>query len=468
MLHLLAKILCRAFFKNVYVSGKQSTEPSTIWTANHTSAIVDPALLMSLTPLPLRPIAKHTLWEHPAMKHLVSLARAIPISRLQDMKKDMAAEREAVEQSVMVSEARNTENNKAFQAVCDALFAGDHIMIFAEGISHDQPNVQKLKTGVARMALQAMAHAKSRDFKVTIQPVAIDYFEKDEFRSDVAVHFCEPVIVNSPNIEVEDVMLGIRESLMNGLATFRTWDEKRNWLFIFEMAHGRTPHSAREFRVFVDRYRHTFDQDAVFMARVQTMRRVLLALKMTPCHLIWGETNERRISFIKLFLTNGWFHFLVSAPVQMIVRVIWAVPQQIISRMSSFTKERDLIATMKIAHGLYIVPLSLTVGAVVWAIPLRLVFSSQLSFFQCWLLGCLMGPAMLFLGTWLSEKTDFFRGYWRFASLRFFFPRGWREVMQEWKDISDQCLAKLELGSAQTEHRTESAAPETFFFQKVG
>lgn len=81
----LAKILCRAFFKNVYVSGKQSTEPSTIWTANHTSAIVDPALLMSLTPLPLRPIAKHTLWDHPAMKHLVGLARAIPISRLQDM-----------------------------------------------------------------------------------------------------------------------------------------------------------------------------------------------------------------------------------------------------------------------------------------------------------------------------------------------------------------------------------------------
>lgn len=184
---------------------------------------------------------------------------------------------------------------------------------------------------------------------------------------------------------------------------------------------------------------------------------------MTPCHLIWGENNERRISFIKLFLTNGWFHFLISAPVQMIVRVIWAVPQQIISRLASFTQERDLVATMKIAHGIYIIPLSLIVGALVWAVPIRLVFSSEFNFFQSWLLGCLIGPAMLFLGTWLSEKTDFFRGYWRFASLRFFFPRGWREVMQEWKDISDQCLAKLDMGSAQTEHRNESAVPETFF-----
>ena len=59
---------------------------------------------------------------------------------------------------------------------------GDRILIFPEGLSHDDPFLHPLKTGIARMAIQAVSALSNT---IMIQPVIIDYSEKNEFRSEL-------------------------------------------------------------------------------------------------------------------------------------------------------------------------------------------------------------------------------------------------------------------------------------------
>jgi hypothetical protein len=69
------------------------------------------------------------------------------------------------------------------------------------------------------------------------------------------------------------------------------------------------------------------------------------------------------------------------------------------------------------------------------------------------LIGFLSGPAILFLGLLSSERIDHFPGYWRLAKLRLLFPRGWREVIGEWRQMSEAVLNKIDKVNQQTIER---------------
>ena len=70
-------------------------------------------------------------------------------------------------------------------------------LIFPEGVSHDEPQLQKLKTGAARMALQA-CDAGAADLCVV--PVGLVYRDKERFRSEVATLVGGPIRV-APYLE---------------------------------------------------------------------------------------------------------------------------------------------------------------------------------------------------------------------------------------------------------------------------
>lgn len=453
MLRVLAYLVCRIFFRRISVSGTPYTGPSAIWAANHQSGIVDPALMFGIAPVPLRPISKHTLFSHPIMRPLLSLARAIPVRRTQDMMIEAQAHKQALERGVSEKEWRATANSEAFQAIANELLVGERVLIFPEGISHDAPYLQKLKTGIARMALQAMTHAKSADYGVVLQPVAIDYFEKDEYRSDIAIHYCEPIAVTSSETSVDDLMSALQSSFLDAYAQFTSWDEKRNWLFLFEIAYGRAPESAREFRLFVDSYRPEFNNDPVFLARVQTMRRMLLAMNITPAQIVWGEGHEAKRSFFKMILTRGIFYWLIAAPIEWLSFVVWFIPQRLAGFLAEVsTRDRDVVATMKIAHGIYVFAIWICLGTIAVQ-KILLALWSQLDPSLALLVGFLSGPVILYLGTLSSERRDYFPGYWRLAKLRLLFPRGWREVIAEWRGLSEAVLQKIDKVNQQSIER---------------
>ena len=294
MLRFAAKVLSHGFFGNVYVSGQPYLGGSCIWASNHTSAIVDPAILFGLSPVRLRPVAKHTLWGHPVMRPLLLNVRAIPVYRAQDMLHKESSENPNSSHSSVSDRERKRLNQSAFRESAQALVQGDCLMIFPEGVSHDDPHLHRLRSGASLMAIEAVQRAASEQFECVIQPVAIDYFEKDEFRSDLGIYFCQPVVVGDSDMSPEDVNRAIRDSLSEGLAQFTTWEDKRNCLFLFETAYGRKPHSPREFRIFQEDHFPEFQKSLEFMRHAQTLRRLLLAMRVSPGQLIWGESHARR------------------------------------------------------------------------------------------------------------------------------------------------------------------------------
>ena len=427
MMRIVAFILCRIFFKRICISGTPYTGGGAIWASNHSSGIVDPAVMLGLAPVTIRPLGKHTLWDIPVMKQFLALTRAIPVTRLQDIKKDIKAQKEMLEQGNFESDWRAKSNSEAFQKVSDALLEGDCILIFPEGVSHDEPYIFQLKTGLARMALQAMGKAKDSNFSVVVQPAVIDYSEKDEFRSELYLHFCEPIVITSSEYSVKDIMDGVRESLESGFASFFTWDEKRNWRFLFELAYGRSAYSAREFRIFVEKHRPDFDSDPILM----------------------GDINYKKRNFFWIIFRHGWFYLFISFPIETLGTIVWVLPAKFCERLAKkSTSDRDVRATMKIAHGMWFFPL--------WAFLMSSIFTYFLGNYLphinkvvIWIAFLILTPTFLALSLIVQESVNFFPGFLRLAKLRFFFPRGWYELMKEWREISDGVMQKIKVSNEQ-------------------
>ena len=84
-----------------------------------------------------------------------------------------------------------SRNEEAFAALLDALAAGHAVLIFPEGKSHSEPAVAPLKTGLARVALQAREERGLAG--VTIVPVGLVFERKWEPRSRVLVQVGVPL-----------------------------------------------------------------------------------------------------------------------------------------------------------------------------------------------------------------------------------------------------------------------------------
>ncbi len=193
----------RAFYRTVEVTGREnigsaatgSSGKPTILASTHPNSIVDPLLLGILEERPVTFCARDGLFKIPVFGALLRNVGAIPISRPEDSKgkaKGSAAGGDAVAPGVEaeggVEVRAGGDNAKAFAAAREVLKGGGVISIFPEGKTHDNLRVHRLRTGAARMALDAEAH---NDWKlgVGIVPVALNYLVRQAFRSDVHVAF---------------------------------------------------------------------------------------------------------------------------------------------------------------------------------------------------------------------------------------------------------------------------------------
>ncbi|PHZ11102.1 uncharacterized protein RHIMIDRAFT_204827 [Rhizopus microsporus ATCC 52813] len=86
-----------------------------------------------------------------------------------------------------------------FEKVHDRLNAGECIVIFPEGGSHDRSEMLPLKAGFAIMALGAMAQNKDLDVKIV--PVGLNYFHPHRFRSRAVVSYGAPISISSELVQ---------------------------------------------------------------------------------------------------------------------------------------------------------------------------------------------------------------------------------------------------------------------------
>ena len=169
-----ARMLSWAFFRTVETEGPEPPSGPVILAASHLYGFVDPVVLVAeLGHLP-RYLAKATLWKTAAARPLLNFARVIPVHRQAD---------------------GSTESNTAmFADAVGALRGGSMVAVFPEGTTHDDPSIRPLRTGVARIALQAAGDGVQG---VRIVPVGVTYEDKVAVRGRALVSFGKPIEVES-------------------------------------------------------------------------------------------------------------------------------------------------------------------------------------------------------------------------------------------------------------------------------
>lgn len=168
------------FYRRIEVTGTEHLggDSPTILACNHPNSIVDPLLLGTLTERPIAYCARDGLFKIPIFGTVLRSVGAIPIRRRSD------------------HGGATADNAAAFAACREVLARGGVMAIFPEGKTHGHLRIEPLKTGTARIALEAeLAGKEGAGLGVKIIPVGITYLVRHAFRSDIHVAFGPPIDV---------------------------------------------------------------------------------------------------------------------------------------------------------------------------------------------------------------------------------------------------------------------------------
>lgn len=146
-------------------TGALKLEGPVMYVGNHPNGLIDPGLLFILAPRHVTFLAKEPLFRMPVLGSILRGLRALPVFRKQDGPGD------------------TSKNEGTLTASVDALVQGRAITLFPEGKSHSEPQLAELKTGAARIALEAAR----RGAPVRLVPVGMTYEAKNHFNSRVHV-----------------------------------------------------------------------------------------------------------------------------------------------------------------------------------------------------------------------------------------------------------------------------------------
>jgi 1-acyl-sn-glycerol-3-phosphate acyltransferase len=210
------RVALAVFFRKIEVVGGghvPSGVPLMIL-ANHVNNLIDPMLVMGFIGRRPRFLAKSTLWSHPVVAPLLLLIGALPVYRRRD-------------------NAPVERNIETFARCREILAAGGTVALFPEGISHNEPGQMPLKTGAARIALEAGEATPALGLRVL--PVGIVYEDKERFRSRVLVRIGEPLDLSveqaayaaEPRATVRALTARIATALQAVTAPFASWEEAR-------------------------------------------------------------------------------------------------------------------------------------------------------------------------------------------------------------------------------------------------
>jgi len=144
-------------------------------TSNHPNSLTDSFVIGAAVPRKVNFVATVQLFRIQPIKWLLTRCGVIPINRVRDDPKAMRTVTDA------------------FEACYRVLERGEAIGIFPEGVTYDDSQLKEVKSGAARMALE-LEHRHGGKLGLRLVPVGLTLSAKEVYRSDVLVHFGEPIV----------------------------------------------------------------------------------------------------------------------------------------------------------------------------------------------------------------------------------------------------------------------------------
>lgn len=174
VIHAVISIALRLFFRRIEVVGVEAVPHSgpLLFVLNHPNGLVDPALVFVSLPRRVSFLAKSTLFDNAFGAFVLRTLEILPVHRMID------------------AGAKLESNFSTFENCFELLRSGRCIAIFPEGVSHDEPQLQKIKTGAARIAFGAVS-GPDPAIGLKIVPVGLYYTSKTSFRSEALIRYGE-------------------------------------------------------------------------------------------------------------------------------------------------------------------------------------------------------------------------------------------------------------------------------------
>lgn len=233
--------LLSIFFRRIEVVGAEripETGPYLV-VANHLNGLLDPMFVLGPLGIPARMLGKSTLWRIPILAQLAHLAGAIPVHRRMDPGADPS------------------KNVDVFARCHEELARMGRIALFPEGISHDEPQLQPLKTGAARIAIEA--ERRFGPLGVRIVPVGLVFQHRERFRSSALAVVGEPIDpaeeVRRAETEEREAVRALTERIFRALESvtlnYASWEEARRValgaeIYLRDRAGGAAPSLAEQ------------------------------------------------------------------------------------------------------------------------------------------------------------------------------------------------------------------------------
>ena len=184
LLRAIAGIALRWYYRDIQVEGLERIprHRPLLLTVNHPNALVDALLVGWIMPRRVLITAKSTIFANPIADLLLRFLGVLPLRRVSDERQVTGAQ-------------SPSRNEGTFAAIRQALSRGGTVLIFPEGRTHDEPSLAPLKTGAARMALEA--HDLGDVAALAVVPIGLTFEKKDTPRSRVLVQIGEPILMDS-------------------------------------------------------------------------------------------------------------------------------------------------------------------------------------------------------------------------------------------------------------------------------
>ena len=174
------RIAIDLYFVEVHATGLETIpkEGPVLFAANHPNSLMDAIILSMKTSREVSFLGRSGLFSNPLSSRMLHSVGVIPIYRRSDDPSQIGS------------------NAESFQRAYEVLAEGGAIGIFPEGHNSPEHHVAELRTGAARIALEA-EEKYGWSLGLTIVPVGISYEDRDAFLSAALVRFGEPIQVGS-------------------------------------------------------------------------------------------------------------------------------------------------------------------------------------------------------------------------------------------------------------------------------